>query len=612
MKKINRYLLFLLILIFAHSSYSFSSAKEELNEQALRIQEHLKYLASDELEGRFPGTPGIEKAKDYILSYYKSLGLKPINGNYLQSFNIPVGCELGKSNNVYFNLIIPKPGVPIEQIKPVQRSWKPNVDWMPMAFSENGTIEGPLVFVGYGITAKDLKYDDYENINVKDKIVVILSNSPDGAKENGEFAMFSSFSYKATNARNHGAKGIVFVKIQGDSANVFEPLERSRENRNTGIIAIQAKRTSIASYFPNNSLYPSEVEINKTRKPKSFELPNAQIHIQVDLVDIKKETSNIFCLIEGTDPILKDEYIVIGAHYDHLGWGGPNSMYHGKTPMIHNGADDNASGTAGLMELARLFSANPQRRSLIFASFSGEEEGVLGSSYFVNNSPLALNKIVAMVNMDMIGRLYNHHLQVIGVGSSSRFESIIDSLYEIDSLSIGKTESSIASSDQTSFYLKNIPSIMFFTGVHTDYHKPTDDWDKINYNGESQVVGFIQKFIETISNQTQPIDFKKVIESSGEKSNNHNYGSNVWFGVIPNFEDEPLGFKIAGTSPGSPAEKAGLKENDIITKIEDVQIKNIHDFMYSLRDFKAGDTVKVIFLRNGKPTETKVKLVPKQ
>lgn len=602
------------ILIFCvlFSSFIYSFALEELNEQALRLQEHIKYLASDELEGRFPGTPGIEKAKEYILNHFKSVGLKPVGDNYLQEFEVSIGSELGKSNNAYFNLIIPKPGVPLELVKPVKREWKVSEDWLPVVFSENGKVEAPIVFTGYGITAKDLKYDDYENIDVKDKIVIVLSNSPDGEKMDGDFAGYTSYNYKAMNARNHGAIGIVFVKIQGDSANVFEPLVRERMVSNSGIIAIQAKRTSIATYFPNNSLYPSEVEINKTRKPKSFLIPNTQLHIEVDLIDKKVESYNIYGLVEGTDPVLKNEYIVIGAHYDHLGWGGANSMYRGKVPMIHNGADDNASGVAGLLELARIFANSPQKRSLIFVAFSGEEEGLLGSSYFVNNIPIPMDKVVAMVNMDMIGRLQNNHLQVIGVGSSSRFEAIVDSLDSINEISIGKTESSIASSDQTSFYLKNIPSIMFFTGVHTDYHRPSDDWEKINYNGQSQVLGFIQQFIGTISNQTQPIDFQKVTESSGSGSSNHNYGNNVWFGIIPNFEDEPLGFKIAGTSPGSPAEKAGLKENDIITKIGDVQIKNIHDFMYSLRDFKAGDTVRVIFLRDGKQNETLVKLVSKQ
>jgi hypothetical protein len=613
MKSKNYLKFYFLISLLIYSSVAISFAKEELNEQALRIQEIIKYLASDELEGRYPGSPGIEKAKEYILNHFKSNGLKSINNNYLQSFDVSVGCDLGKANDAYFNLIIPKPGVPLELIKPVKKSWKVKEDWMPSSLSENGAIEAPLVFAGYGITAKDLKYDDYENIDVKDKIVIVLSNSPDGEKDAGSpFAGYTSFSYKAMNARNHGAKGIMFVKIQGDSANVFEPLVRARAERNSGIIAIQAKRTSIASYFPNNSLYPTEVEINKTRKPKSFEIPNTQLHIEVELVDVNKETFNIYGIVEGTDPNLKNEYIVVGAHYDHLGWGGPNSMYKGKVQMIHNGADDNASGTAGLLELARLFANNPQKRSLLFVAFSGEEEGLFGSSHFVNNPPIPLDKISAMVNMDMIGRLQNDHLLVIGVGSSSRFEPIIDSLDAIDSLSIGKTESSIAASDQTSFYLKNIPSIMFFTGVHADYHRPSDDWEKINYNGESKVIGFIQKFIETIANQTQAINFRKIEETGGTGPANHNYRTNVWFGIVPNFEDEPLGFKIAGVSPGSPAEKAGLNENDIIIKIENYQIKNINDFMYSLREFKAGDTVKVIFLRDGKQKEAIVKLVAKE
>lgn len=590
-----------------------TSAKEELNQTALNAQEHVKYLASDELEGRYPGTPGIEKAKDYILNQFKNMNLKPINGKNTQSVDVTVGYELGEGNQVYFNVIIPKPGVPIEMSRPIKKPWDLPKDWMPVSLSENGEIEAPMVFVGYGISAKDLKYDDYSGIDIKNKIAVVLSNSPDGEKQETEFAQYTSYRYKASNAREHGAIGVIFVKIQGDSANVFEPLDCDRFERNTGVIAIQVNRNRIAEYFPKNCLYPTELEINKTRQPKSFELPNAKIHIKVALKDKIVKTDNVFGIIEGTDPKLKDEYIVVGAHYDHLGWGGPTSAYRGKKPMIHNGADDNASGVSAVIEAARAISQNPLRRSVIFVAFTAEELGILGSTAFANNPPVDIGKIVMMINLDMVGRLKDNNIHIIGTGSSPIFDSIINELDAADTLTVIKSESPLGASDQTAFYLKNIPSIFFFTGVHLDYHKPTDDWDKLNYPGISKVVDFLVKTLNKFGNLDERPPFHKVIESTPPQEGSSNKsGSKVWFGIIPNFDPETRGMKISGASPGSPADKAGLKENDIITKINDKEVKNLHDFTFIIREHNPGDELNVKFLRDNEEKQVIVKLVSKE
>jgi len=610
--KIKSFLTFSILVL---SFIFISSAKEELTLTATNVRNHIKYLASDELEGRFPGTKGIELSKEYILNTFKTYGLKPLNGQNTQSLDVTVGYQLGKENQVYFNVVVPKPGVPIEMVKPIRKNWEVTKDWLPVSLSENKEIEGPMVFAGYGITSNELKYDDYEGIDVKDKIVVVLSNSPDGVKESSEFHQYTSYRYKATNARNHGAIGVIFVKIQGDSANVFIPLDRDRGERNTGIVAIQVNRNRIAEYFPKNSLYPTELEINKTRKPKSFVLPNSTIHIKVDLEDKKVQTENVFGLLEGTDLILKDEYIIIGAHYDHLGWGGPTSNYHGNKPMIHNGADDNASGVAVMLELARLLSEQKLRRSVIFVAFTSEELGLLGSNYFVNHPPVDLSKVSMMVNLDMVGRMQNDNLFAIGVASSNLFPEILNEIDSTDILKITQSDSPIAASDNTSFYLKNIPSIFFFTGVHADYHKPSDDWDKINYAGCDKAANFIVKFVNKIANLDNKLPFTKASNDNNiesKPSSSSGYGRKVWFGVIPNFENEPKGFKISGASPGSPAEKAGLIENDVIIKIDQNDIKNIHDFMFAVNEHKPGDEVKVVFLRDGKEKTVMVKLSVKE
>lgn len=576
---------------------------------SINSQNHIKFLASDELEGRYPGTTGITKARDYIAEQFRAMNLKKFHTDYFQKLDVGIGYKLAEGNNVWFNVIIPKPGVPIDKVKPVRKSWETGKDWMPMSFSENKEVEAPMVFCGYGISANDLNYDDYEGVDIKNKIAIILTHSPEGEKEDGKFASYISYNYKLQNAREKGAAGVIFIKIKGDSANVFVPLDRDRFSQNSGLVVIQANRNRIAEYFPNNSLFPTELEINRTQKPKSFELPNSTIYIKVNLDENRVPSENVIGWIEGTDPKLKDEFIVVGAHYDHLGWGGPTSNYKGKKPMIHNGADDNASGIAALIELARIFKENPPKRSIAFIAFTGEEFGLLGSNFFVNNSPINLEKISLMINMDMVGRLRNNILYAIGTGSAVELDEIVTTLDEQDTLAITKSESPIGASDQTSFYIKNVPSIMFFTGVHSDYHRPSDDWDKISYDGIEKVVNYIGKVISEVGNRDKKLTYAKTSSSIDPNNTSGRGMGGIRFGIVPNFETSKEGLKIAGTTPNTPAEKAGLKENDIITHIDERSVMNIQDFMSILRDhYKPGDDVTVKFIRNGKQQSVKVKL----
>jgi len=590
---------FVQILILVSTLNLFAQTEKSLVYTAAK--EHLTYLASDELEGRFPGTPGMDKARDYILNKFK-----PINGSYLQQLEVPIGYELGEKNEVYFNVIIPKPGVPIEMSRPMRKSWDLTSDWLPLSISDDGELEAPLAFCGFGISSKDLKYDDYEGIDVKDKIVIILTHSPNGEMKDDPFEPYKSYRYKATNARDHGAKGIIFVKINGDSASVFEPLEKDRFERNTGLLAIQVNRTKISEYFPRRSLYPTEMKIMETKKPNSFDIPNSKIYIKVQLKDKIAKTDNVFGMVEGTDATLKNEYIVVGAHYDHLGWGGPTSMYQSKTPKIHNGADDNASGTSAVIELARYAAENPTKRSLVFVAFTSEELGIIGSNAFVNQKIIAPENIAMMINLDMVGRFHDNSIYLMGTGSSPAFEPIFDELDAADSvLTLNKSDSPLGASDQTAFYLKNVPSVFFFTGVHLDYHKPSDDVDKINFDGMETIINFLDAAVQKFGNLDNRPPFHKVSEKSPAHGENRS-GSKVKFGIVPNFDREPLGMKISGASPGSPAEKAGLQGDDIITKLNDTGIMNLHDFTFFLRESKPGDKIKVTFLRKGKEMTTDV------
>jgi len=561
----------------------------------------VQFLASPETAGRFPGTPGIELAAEHIIDKFKAYGIKPFNNDYRQNFDIPVSVEPGEDNKIVFQTIIPRPGVPREEFRQVSRTWETMSDWIPLPFSEDGNAQADVAFVGYGITSEDLKYDDYAGIDVSGKVVIMLTNSPDGDdyEGKGKFNSYSSLRYKATNARNHGAVGIIFTRISGDSMNVFERYEFSTLGRNSGIIAVQANRHSIDRFFPrNNKLIELEKKINSTLSPQSFFVEDLSVNITVELKDKFAQTSNIVGYIEGTDSRLKDEYIVIGAHYDHLGWGISSSRYKGRFQKIHIGADDNASGVAGILELARRIKENPLKRSVVVIAFSAEELGLHGSRYYVNNSKHSLENTKIMLNFDMIGRLKSNQISVFGTGSAENLDNLLSEIADTNQLSLTSSLGALGPSDHSSFYRAKVPAVHIFTGIHNDYHTPDDTWQKVNFEGLIKVVDYSENILRTIDERNVELKYIEVIEEESAESrrSQHSYG-NVWFGIVPHFDDEPLGCKIGGTSPGSPAQKAGLAENDIITHINNTEIKNLHDFMYTVREYSPGEVLKVRVLR---------------
>ncbi|GIV27710.1 MAG: aminopeptidase [Bacteroidia bacterium] len=301
-----------------------------------------------------------------------------------------------------------------------------------------------------------------------------------------------------------------------------------------------------------------------------------------------------------------DKTIVIGAHYDHLGLGHDyNSLEPEPEGKIHNGADDNASGTAGVLELARYFSQNKQFKeyNILFMAFSGEELGLLGSKKWTENPNYPLNKIYYMINMDMIGRFNDStkKLVIYGVGTSNQWVPLIDSVNNTFRFNIKKDSSGIGPSDQTSFYLKDIPVLHFFTGQHSDYHKPSDDADKINYQGEAKILGFIAKLIEYTANAKEPMHFQKT---AAPKENKTSF--KVTLGIMPDYTFDGKGVKIDGVSPNKPAEKAGLKKGDIIIQLGDYEINNIEDYMKALSKFEKGQSTKIRIKRGNEEIEKEV------
>lgn len=574
----------LFLLLFALVGFSFAQNLHNPDITAPEIQNHINYLASDELQGRMTGTPELYKAADYLKKEFESYGLKPLfDGSYFQEFPFIEKLELGTNNFLSIDI---KKG-----ITPGGYDVKLKDEFIPLSFTDNQTAKGELVFAGYGISAKDLNYDDYANIDVKDKIVVVFRNHPDMKSPHSKFEQYSSLRYKTTNARDKGAKGIIFVNTNEKPDDQLIALKYDNAAKISEICAVQIKR-DILNFIPLNDL---QNEIDSTLTPNSFKVdPTATITITTEVNEVKGKSVNVGAYVEPVNDKYPDEYLVIGAHFDHLGWGTENSLYTG-APMIHNGADDNASGTSGLLELAEKFAAAKDKinRKIVFISFSGEELGLLGSAYVVNHFPLPIEKDIAMLNMDMIGRLNDKNdLIVYGTGTSSNWKSILDDKNEYD-FTLTFNDEGFGPSDQSSFYGKKIPVLFFFTGTHSDYHKPSDDADKINSKGEEKVVKYVYDIASTIANTDKIPDYISV----ERKDTGRMGGSRVYVGTVPDFAGDVDGYKLGGVTDGSPAAKAGLKAGDIIIQFGDKKISNIYDFTYAIGNYVPGDKVKVIVKR---------------
>lgn len=588
--------LFLTLFLFAGIILAQSNDPEITSQE---IYDHIKYLSSDELEGRFTGSEKLKVAAEYLKNEFESYGLKPLfNGSYFQEYPFIKEIEIGSKSLLSISSI--KDSLPVTETD--SKLYSPLSFYTPLAFTDNLDVKGQLVFAGYGISAKDLNYDDYANIDVKDKIVVVFRNHPDMKTPHSKFEQYSSLRYKTTNARDKGAKGIVFVNTNEKPDDPLAELKYDNAAKISEISAVQVKRRFLF-FIPLDNL---QNKIDSTLIPESFEIkPTASAHIITDVNEVKGTSWNVGAYIDGNNKNLTNEYVVLGAHFDHLGWGEQNSLYTGE-PMIHNGADDNASGTTGLLEIAEKFSSikDQLKRKVIFIAFSGEELGLLGSSYVVNHFPLPIENVTTMINMDMIGRLNDKNdLIVGGTGTSSNWKSILDDKNEYD-FNLTFNDEGFGPSDHSSFYGKNIPVLFFFTGTHGDYHKPSDDYDKINSAGEEKVVKYVfDVAMDVIQTEVKPDYLAVERKDTGRMS-----GSRVYVGTVPDFAGDVDGYKLGGVTDGSPAAKAGLIAGDIIIKFGDKKISNLYDFTYALGDFAPGDKVNVVVKRDEEELTFEVEL----
>jgi len=578
----------LIFLCFGFVVQFFAQTIDSPEITASEIQDHINFLASDELKGRDTGTEGCLEAANYIENEFKKYGLTPFfDGSYLQEFPFISSIQLTDKNVLNITL-------PDKELNPVLHE-----DYITVPFSGNTEVDTKLVFAGFGISAPKLEYDDYENLDVEDKVVIVLRNHPDQDNPHSEFNKFSPLRKKSSVARDKGAVGIILVNGYEEFKQKDDLVDFTydRGGAVTGFAIANLKREIVEKIFNSNgtSFKKYYDKIITDKKPASFIFENSNVKLSTGLEEVETISWNVAGFLPAAIPKFKDEYIVLGAHFDHLGMGGSNSLYQGDDLQVHNGADDNASGTAGVLELAEKFSnvKDKLNRNILFVAFSGEELGLLGSSYFVNNMPINANQVATMINMDMIGRLnVEKSLIVYGTGTSTNWKVFLEDNNAFG-FSLTFNDEGYGPSDHSSFYGKEIPVLFFFTGTHTDYHKPSDDADKINAAGEESVLKYIYNVANFISTLREAPDYLLV----EKKDMGQVPGRKVWVGTIPDFAGDVDGYKISGVSDGSPAQLGGLQAGDIIIKFGEKKISNIYDFTYALADFVPGDKVNVIVKR---------------
>ena len=576
------------LLLVASVALAQSQLAQSQNEpSASRIQQHVSYLASDALDGRRTGTAGANDAARYIAGEFARLGLKPgdsapaarrreVMARYLQQFPFVAGVQLGAANELKFN---------------GTQALRVGDDWMPLGFTSNARVTGSVAFVRFGITAAENNYDDYAGGNAKDAIAIALQGTPDGDNPHGRFGRYEDVRWKAIAARNAGAKALLVVARDDDFKNDrLAKLTYDQEGGEAGFPVAVISRKSIDSVFGTST-------VSQWEKPEATQQTlNGQLNLSLDVVRKEVAAYNVVGVLEGSDRLLKNETIVIGAHYDHLGRGGAGSLAP-RSGEIHHGADDNASGTAGVLDLARVFTEQRPRpkRTIVFIAFGGEEEGLLGSNYYVNHPVTPLNSIVAMINMDMIGRMKDSKLVIGGVGTAKEWRDIIaqGTADPARKFELTINEDGFGPSDHSSFYGKQIPVLFFWTGTHNDYHKPSDTFDKINYADETRILNLVSYIVKQLDGAEKRVTYTTAKTDPSPRTG----GFRVYLGTIPNYADSNDGLLLDGVREGSPAEKAGLKAGDRIVKIGTRDVKNVYDYTYALGEMKAGEEYVVELVR---------------
>lgn len=578
------------IIIFLFTLQGFSQRNPEITSKELKGD--VFFLASDSLKGRKPGSPGADLAAQYIRDQFTASGLKLAGDEGFQWFDIVTSVDTGSMNRFSFGNFQGVTGK----------------DFIPLVFSSNGKHVSTVVFAGYGfdIDLDSLKWNDYKDIDVKGKWVMLFRGDPEYEKQDSRFIPFSETRGKILVAKDHGAAGVLVVTPKGvEKEDKLLGLISENNDVNSGIPVINIKRKVADQILSESGFCIDSLEkiLNRNMKPLTFE-NKGSVSAVTDLVVKKSRTANVMAMVEGSDPVLKKECIVIGAHYDHLGYGGHGSGSRmPDTVAVHYGADDNASGTAMVIELAGKFgkSHSTMKRSLLFVCFSAEEMGLLGSKYFVEHPPVDIRMIKAMINFDMVGRFdtSKNSISVSGTGTSKEGDSLLRTLETNLPFKVVHVPDGYGPSDHAAFYAANIPVFYFSTGAHIDYHTPFDQPSRLDYETEKLIGDFAFELIRDQAGADFPLSFREA----GKKESSGRGGRRlkVTLGIMPDFAgSEKKGLRVDGVTKDGPADKGGLLKGDIIISINGLPVANIYEYMTRLGKLRQGQTISVEVIRGEK------------
>jgi hypothetical protein len=609
-------------LIVALATTAFAKDDEVNAEREARMKRDITFLASPECEGRGPGTQGIDKAADYIAGEFKKAGLKPGGKEgFFQPFTFGGGVMLGSPNTLRLR------GPQGQEISP---KFGNDVQFDVLGSSGSGSADAPLVFAGYGITVKDkdLEYDDFQGVDVSGKVVILLRRAPRWENAAVPFGgkmkdLHAALEPKIANAVRHKAAAVILVNDATEPKDALLPFQTLRFAFGGGgspgsTPAVHVRREVIDDLIRSSlgtTLRELERDIARDLKPRSAALKGWSAAVSAKVERETFHVKNVIGVLEGSGPLAK-ETVVIGAHYDHLGYGPFGSMAVSWTKagykVMHPGADDNGSGTTSVMELARRFAAlkNRQGRRLVFMTFSGEERGLLGSQHYSFKEPLfPLKDTVAMVNLDMVGRLpYDDKTQkgkliVEGLGTAKEFEPLIDKLNEKHGFQLIKKQTGLGPSDHDSFCRKNIPVFFLWNNLHPDYHRPSDTADKINVKGMRQIADLAEDIITHLSKVEERPKFVQVTQKAKAPVR-----GKATLGIVPDYGSGEEGLVVRDVTAGRPAAKAGLKAGDRIVEIAGKQITDINNYTTVMAAQNLGQTIEVVVIREKKRMTFKVML----
>lgn len=590
MKIKSRPIISLLLVFFVIVAYAQDEAEITVKE----LKQHIGFLASDDFGGRLPGTAGDKLSQAYIAGEFQRAGIELLANNGFQYFDVITSVEAGEHNTISYR-----------GLQAVQGE-----DFIPLSFSKNDSLKAEVAFAGYGFQVKNdtLEWDDYAGIDVKGNWVVILRGEPGEENTNSPFIAHVGLREKVLTAKDNGAGGVLFVSGPDfDKEDALMRMFYDKSTADAGIPVFHIKRHLADSLF-GKSISSLEKMISTDMQPHSFG-SDAILEGRSEVVHQKVKTANIIGRIESYDQAHGDEIIVIGAHYDHLGMGGPGSgSREPDTEAVHNGADDNASGVAGIIELAEKIRANQKelKRTVVVVAFGAEEMGLIGSKYFVENPVIDMDHVVAMFNFDMIGRLSEERSVAFGgTGTSAETEDILNRYLDEFGLKGSFSKEGFGPSDHAAFYAEDIPVFFISTGAHQDYHTPNDDIEYINFEGQKSVADLSYAIIMDVAKRDESLTFREA----GAKTRTSRMQFKVTLGIVPDFtSSENNGLGVGGVRSGGPAESAGMQKGDVIIAINGMEIANIYDYMARLKKLESGQIITVDVMRDEKKVVLLVQL----